>query len=176
MCLRHFGIDSYAMVEVRQHEDYGLEYVYYRSDGLRGKMCGNGARVFASFVKISGIHAGTDDVTFLAGDGVHYGNYDSDTEQGWASIKDISESNVNQISPNEYILNTGVPHMVVFVDFDVQKMEDFADQAKVLSKKWSQYRTETSSLLVSFVREEKGILHARCFQSDVCKEDISCGT
>ena len=61
-------------------------------------MCGNGCRVFASFVKISGIHAGTDDVKFLAGDGMHYGNYDPETREGSATFKDIAVSSVEKVS------------------------------------------------------------------------------
>ena len=74
--------------------------------GIINTMCGNGCRVFASFVKISGIHAGTDDVKFLAGDGMHYGNYDPETREGSATFKDIAVSSVEKVSeprwPNSY--------------------------------------------------------------------------
>ena len=54
-----------------------------------------------------GIHAGIDDVSFLAADGVHHGNYDPKTREAWTSIKDVPASNVTKLSANEYIVNTG---------------------------------------------------------------------
>ncbi len=150
MCLRHFGVDADGLIEVRQNKEHGLQMVWHTGLGFINTMCGNGLRVFASFVKISGmsirfsfdwtssdkglyffelytvcilgmetylkcfillhlagIHPGVDDVPILAGDGMHYGNYDADKREGWGSFRDIPVSAIDEVADNEYILNTG---------------------------------------------------------------------
>ena len=126
MCLKYSAIDSNGIAEVRQNREHGLEFVWHTCLGKVGIMCGNGCRVFASFVKISGIHTGIDDVTFLAGDGhMHLGNYDPETREGWASLTDVPDSKVVRISENEFISTAEhLPHMVVFVDYDVETIND----------------------------------------------------
>ena len=177
MCLRHFGVDTDGIVEVRYSEDKVLEFVWHTCLGVINTMCGNGCRVFTSFVKISGIHTGNDDVPFLAGDGMHYGNYNVETREGWATFRDIAVSDVRKISDTEYIVNTGVPHMVVFVDYDVSTIADANNHGEELSDKWGkQYRTKTSFLLVNYVQDKDGILHGRCCDRNLGKEPIACGT
>ena len=177
MCLRHFGVDTDGIIEVRYSEDKVLEFVWHTCLGVVNTMCGNGCRAFASFVKISGIHAGLDDVPFLAGDGMHCGNYNAETREGWATFRDIAVSDVRKISDNEYIVNTGVPHMVVFVDYDVSTIDDANKHGEELSDKWGkQYRTKTSFLLVNYVQDKDGILYSRCCDRNLGKEPIACGT
>ena len=178
MCRRYSAIDSNGIAEVRQNKEHGLEFVWHTCLGKVGIMCGNGCRVFASFVKISGIHAGNDDVTFLAGDGrIHLGNYNPVTREGWASLTDVPESEITRISENEFISRAEhLPHMVVFVDYDVETIDDANIYGEDLSKKWKDWTPKASYLLVNFVSEKNGVLHARCCTGSLGKEARSCGT
>ena len=64
---------------------------------------------------------------------MRHGNYDPETREAWTSMIDIKESSVVRLSESEYLLNTGLPHLVMFVDFDVRKMESFRTKAEVSS-------------------------------------------
>lgn len=175
MCLRYFGIDAYSIIEVKLHEEHGLEVVFLSVWGEVYNMCGNGCRIFVAFAKISGIHAGND-VTFLAGDGFHCGNYDQETREGWVSIKDIPSSNVTKLSATEYVVNTGIAHMVVFADFNVSEIEDINKHGEGLAEKWKQYAKGYADLIVNFVYEKDGILFSRCCDKNVGREIVACGT
>ena len=154
-----------------------LEFVWHTCLGPNNTMCGNGCRVFTAFVKISGIHPGIGDVTFLAGDGVHYGNYNAETRESWASLRDIPVSNVTKVSETEFIVDTGVPHMVVFVDYDVSTIDDANRYGQDLSESWGRkYRTKSSYLLVNFVQVKDGVLVSRCCDRTLGKEPMACGT
>ena len=180
MYLKHSGVDTNGIAEVKQNKIHGLEFVWHTCLGNVVVMCGNGCRIFAAFAKISGIHAKDDDVTFLAGDGqVHHGNYDLETREGWASLTDVSVSEILRISDNEFISTSEyLPHMVVFVDYDVRRIDDANKYGREMSKMWNKYTPNAAFLLVNFVNEENGVLYARCCTLTLGKEprSMSCGT
>ena len=146
--------------------------------GFENTMCGNGTRVFAAYLRISGINAGTDDVTFLAGDGIHHGNYDPHGRESWSSILDIPTSEVTTLSEKEYIVNTGMPHLVIFTDYDVTQMSDVYEKGVLLSEQFHKYAgpRATEHVIVDFVFEKDAILYSRCCNKNLGKENISCGT
>ena len=176
MCLRHFGIDTCGIVELKQHQDYGLEFVFHTPKGHVGSMSGNGCICFVTYAKASGIHPQHNDVTFLAGDGIHRGNYDPRTREGWTSMADIEQPKITKVSSTEFILNTGVPHLVVFTDYDVREIEDIFSHGEDLTEKWKQFETKTSRVKVLFVYEKGGILHSRSCDKDLEREPVSFGT
>ena len=176
ICKRHFGIDADGIIEVRRHPEHGLEFICRSRLGAVYKMCGNGSRIFVTFVKMAGIHAGTDDVTFLAGDGIHHGNYDPQTREAWVTIRDIDASSVKMISENEYLVNTGLPHMVVFVDYDVREIEDAYQHGYEMTEKWKEFNVGTAYVIINFIYEKDGILHSRCCNRNIAGEIIACGT
>ena len=150
--------------------------MFHTPKGHVGTMSGNGCICFVTYAKASGIHSQLNDVTFLAGDGIHSGNYDPRTREGWTSMADIEQSKITQVSSTEFILNTGVPHMVVFTDHDVREIEDIFSYGDDLTEKWKQFETETSHVKVLYVYEKDGILHCRSCDKDLGREPISCGT
>ena len=67
--------------------------------------------------------------------------------------------------------------MVVFVDYDVSKIDDANVYGKELREKWEpKYQTKTSCLIVEWVQEVGGVLHSRCCDGNLGKEPIACGT
>ena len=121
LCDRHFGIgaDGLLAVEPSDHGTADFRMRYYNSDGGEAEMCGNGARCFARFVQ--GLRrADPERVRFLTPAGLIIGEYTGD------------DVRINMTSPTEvqlcqsadfgwgeveyHFLNTGVPHVVLFVD------------------------------------------------------------
>ena len=177
MCRRHFGVDSDGIIDVRCEGESGFHLGWRTCLGFENKLCRNSTRAFVAYLKISGIYAGNDDVTFLVGDGYHYGNYNPDTRESWASILDVNQSNVNVVSEKEYVIETPMPHLVIFTDYDVTQMSDMYQKGVGLSEKFKQYTGEgAANVIVDFVFEKDGILYSRCCNKNLGKENISCGT
>ena len=176
MCRRHFGIDTCGILEVKNHQDYAFQFIFHTPSGHIGRMSGNGCICFVTYLKTSSVYGKSDDVTFLAGDGVHYGNYDPSTREGWTSMVDITQSNVTQVSKTEFFINTGVPHLVIFTDNDVRGVGNLETRGESLSEEWREFETESSHVKVLFAYEEEGILHCRSYDKDLGREPVACGT
>ena len=118
-CDRHRGVgaDGVLLVELpASNADFRMRY--YNSDGGEAEMCGNGARCFARFVnRIAGPFS---NVSFETIAGVIHAEFDGDlVKLGMSKPSDIALHRTLEIDKQKLIshfINTGVPHVVVFVD------------------------------------------------------------
>jgi diaminopimelate epimerase len=121
LCDRHFGIGADGLLAVEPSDDGSADFRmrYYNSDGGEAEMCGNGARCFARFVQ--GLRrANPERVRFLTPAGLIVGEYVGEDVR--INMTPPSEEQLNRSADfgwgiTEYhFLNTGVPHVVLFVD------------------------------------------------------------
>jgi diaminopimelate epimerase len=118
-CDRHRGIgaDGVLLVESpASNADFRMRY--YNRDGGEAEMCGNGARCFARFVnRVAGPFS---DVSFETIAGVIHAEFDGDlVKLGMNKPSGIALHRTLEIGEQKLIshfINTGVPHVVVFVD------------------------------------------------------------
>ena len=118
-CDRHRGVgaDGVLLVEPpASNADFRMRY--YNRDGGEAEMCGNGARCFARFVnRLAGPFSS---VSFETLAGVIEAEFDGDlVKLGMSKPRDIALHRTLEISEQKLIshfVNTGVPHVVVFVD------------------------------------------------------------
>jgi diaminopimelate epimerase len=121
VCDRRFGVGADGLLAVEPAPDATADFRmrYYNADGGEAEMCGNGARCFARFVQ-SMPRVDAARVRFLTPAGLITGEYLG------------SEVRVNLTAPTEtrvkqradfgwgeieyHFMNTGVPHVVIFVD------------------------------------------------------------
>jgi diaminopimelate epimerase len=165
LCDRHFGIGADGLIMTEECEGFDFRMYYFNADGSPGAMCGNGARCAAHFV-MSGI-TGFRALKFMAGDGVH-----TATPTGLNSIE-ISITDVSGIreSPDGILVNTGVPHLVVFTDDNTQT--DMVTFGRAL--RWSQaYAPE--GVNVNLVSITGGKISVRTYERGVEDETLACGT
>ena len=160
MCDRKFGIGADGLILLRNHETFDFEMLYFNSDGYLSSMCGNGGRCIVHFVNYLKI---IDNATkFIAVDGVHEARIDGkDVHLKMQNVKNIIEEN------NCYILDTGSPHYVKFVN-DISNL-DVLNQGKIIRKKF------TDGINVNFVEIGNNIL-VRTYERGVEDETLSCGT
>ncbi len=163
ICERKFGVGADGLILLRKHSDYDFQMLYFNSDGKQSTLCGNGSRCIVSFAKYLGLI--DDKCKFLAIDGPHE-----------AFIKDnlisIKMSNVDSVikDNDSYIVNTGSPHFVSFVnsisDLDVKKMGAEIRYSEQFKK---------DGINVNFAQVSDGI-KIRTYERGVENETYSCGT
>lgn len=165
LCDRHFGIGADGLILIEESSGYDFRMLYYNADGSPGEMCGNGGRCAAHFFMRH--FSGPRNLSFLAGDGPHTARV------AGHDIIEISVSDVTEAreTPDGILLNTGVPHLVIFTD-DTE-MDDFVTFARGL--RYSP-RYAPEGVNVNLVSLTDSGLRIRTYERGVEDETLSCGT
>ncbi|TSA31720.1 MAG: diaminopimelate epimerase [Porphyromonadaceae bacterium] len=175
LCDRHFGIGADGVMLVGPSKDFDFEMIFYNSDGYPAEMCGNGGRCIAAMASQSGIF--TKQTRFLTTDGPHEAEV---TSEGWirlrmTEINDIELVKIKKLEPyamgNAAWLNTGVPHLVVFVsDLDAVNVEKAGRTYRNLD------HFSPAGTNVNFVKVAGQALYVRTYERGVEGETLACGT
>lgn len=175
LCDRHFGIGADGLMLVNLSKDYGFEMVYYNSDGKPAEMCGNGGRCIAAMASLSGIF--TQKTTFISTDGPHEAELTGENRvrirmTDVNAIKRIEIPGTDKLSSHQPIfLNTGVPHLVLFVN-NIEEI-NVNESGRYLRSMDIFYPQGTN---VNFVKADNNILQVRTYERGVEAETLACGT
>lgn len=167
LCDRHFGIGADGLILVNPSDNAGIDYemLYYNADGRVGSMCGNGARCafhFAQSLKLAG-----NEAQFLAYDGAHTATMHEDLIS--VSMRDVNV--VQQPSLNVFILDTGSPHYIRFVE-DIGVVDVLVEgRAMRQSPEFSK-----NGINVNFVQVLNDGIRLRTYERGVEDITLSCGT
>ncbi len=165
ICARHFGIGADGLMLLNNSTEANFGMTYYNSDGNQSSMCGNGGRCITAFAKHLGIIE--DAATFMAIDGLHHstisGNYIELHMQNTVGIAEVE---------NGFILNTGSPHLVQFVDN--AKAVDVRNAGAAIRYN-EVYNKEGINVNFTEVRADK-TLFVCTYERGVEDETLSCGT
>lgn len=169
LCCRHKGIGADGLMLINTHRDYDFIMKYFNSDGREGSMCGNGGRCISAYFFHN--FQKKNHLVFNAVDGKHIAeiiNHKGKITQVRLQLNDVLKV---MIDNDAYILNTGSPHLVKFVD----KLDDIDVVAEGRSLRYSEkYKTE--GINVNFVELRDNELYARTYERGVEDETLSCGT
>lgn len=165
LCDRRFGIGADGLMLIEECDGYDFRMHYFNSDGSEGKMCGNGARCAVHFAMKT--FAGFRDLTFIAGDGLHTARLRDDNNIE-VSISDVTGM---METPDGILVNTGVPHLVVFTDDN--ENADMVAFGRPLRHS-QRYAPEGVNVNLVSVTEER--LKVRTYERGVEDETLSCGT
>lgn len=164
MCDRRFGIGADGLIKLNSSEGYDFEVDYYNSDGSKS-FCGNGARCAVAFAKSKGIN--TSHVKFVAIDGEHEASQ-------VGAIVSLLMNDVNAVvfTEEDFVLNTGSPHYVRFVQ-EAEQLAVFEEGQKI---RYSDTYKE-KGINVNFVEPVgRNELYIRTYERGVENETLSCGT
>lgn len=168
LCDRHKGIGADGLMLLQHSDKYDFEMKYYNSDGLESTMCGNGGRCIVSFAFDVGIQKA--EYKFMAIDGIHEAKIlqlsrtEKIIELGMIDVESV-------IQDNDFIINTGSPHHLSFLD-DIKNLNVFEEGQKI---RYSQkFRSE--GINVNFVEEHENKLFVRTYERGVENETLACGT
>ncbi|MBM3414557.1 MAG: diaminopimelate epimerase [Bacteroidetes bacterium] len=167
LCDRHRGIGADGLMLLQEKEGYDFEMKYFNADGREGSMCGNGGRCIALFAKKAGIQK--QHFHFLAIDGPHEAHIRS------AHVVALRMKDVNciQEQQGDFMLNTGSPHIIRFVQ-DIEQIDVVKEGRAIRFSK----AFEAEGINVNFVETKKGegSIQLRTYERGVENETLSCGT
>ncbi len=164
LCNRRFGIGADGLICIFKHDDFDFEMKYYNSDGSRS-FCGNGARCAVAFAHSLGLFK--NDTHFLAIDGEHHASMGTNhVHLLMAEVDSVSKDN------DAYVLDTGSPHFVSFVnDIDKKDIVKFGREIRYNEK------YKVSGINVNLVeRVDSQELKMLTYERGVEDETLSCGT
>ena len=165
LCNRRFGIGADGLILLQEHNGFDFEMIYYNSDGRVSSMCGNGGRCISAFAKKLGIIK--QHCRFLAIDGEHEAEV---TANDWVELK-MKDVTFGERGEDYFVLDTGSPHYVVFV-------EDLDDINIVENGKAIRYSAayKKEGINVNFVEKTKEGILVATYERGVEDETLSCGT
>lgn len=166
LCDRRFGIGADGLILLEIEKGYDFRMVYYNSDGRESTMCGNGGRCITAFAQVLGVSA-QEGFSFIAVDGVHEARI---MENGQVSLQ-MRDVPTVEVGEDYYLLDTGSPHYVVFV-------EDLRDINVVESARVIRYsdRFRKDGVNVNFVEPLFDGLRVYTYERGVEDETLACGT
>ncbi|MFA9390497.1 MAG: diaminopimelate epimerase [Prolixibacteraceae bacterium] len=164
LCHRRFGVGADGLMTLENVADFDFKMTYYNLDGFEASMCGNGGRCIVAFARKLGIVA--NEAKFLAADGAHQAFIDN-------KLVNLQMINVNSIDvlADGYSLNTGVPHLVHFVD-DLHVVDVNIEGRQLRYD--ARFQPEGTN--VNFVKQEGDHLTVYTYERGVESETLACGT
>jgi len=164
LCNRRFGIGADGLIQIFDHLSNDFEMRYFNADGSRS-FCGNGARCAVQFSYKLGLFKGK--AKFLAIDGEH----EAELVDNSIALK-MSDVSVWENNEDHFIIDTGSPHYIKFVDqLSEYDIVDFGKSIRY-SEKYKAFGINVN--LVETVA--KNSLSMATYERGVEDETLSCGT
>jgi diaminopimelate epimerase len=165
LCDRQSGIGADGLIVLVPHAVYDFEWEFYNSDGSDADMCGNGSRATAHYAVHNNLCQ--DKMKFLTTAGV----IEATVENNQAEVKLTEPKMLDSVIVEEgfkwQLFDTGVPHLVTFVD-----------DLKVYSKDIAKEMRNKYDANVNFAKidTENRTIHVRTYERGVEDETLACGT
>lgn len=170
LCDRRFGVGADGLLQLSKADGVSFRMVYFNQDGSDASFCGNGARCICAFAVHSGVVPADAEFHFVAGDGPHRAMYRSRD-----CVVDLQMSPVKNVvsqPDGAYVMNTGVPHYVTFVDnLEAVDIMSVAPQIRFSP------RYAPDGVNVNFVKIlGDDSIAVRTYERGVEAETLACGT
>jgi len=169
LCHRRFGIGADGLILLRNDAHADFRMIYFNADGYEGSMCGNGGRCIAAFAHL--LRPDAFHFQFQAYDGLHLAEIPGITEDGFMVKLSMSPVQVPSQNENDWVLNTGSPHYVRFVE-DAASL-DVNHEGRRIRNSGTFLR---EGINVNFAEIHTDGLTVRTYERGVEEETLSCGT
>jgi len=174
VCKRRISVGSDGLIFIENSDRCDFSWRFFNSDGSEAEMCGNGGRCAACFAVLNGIAVSKLSFETIAGV-IH-----ADVEGSQVKIQ-LPEPKNMEMDSNFVIdgkslvlhsINTGVPHVVLFVeDIDSVQVKDLGAKIRF------HQRFQPAGTNVNFVSQVKdNMLNIRTYERGVEDETFACGT
>ncbi len=178
-CRRKLSIGADGLILIENDDEVDFSWVFFNSDGSIAEMCGNGARCAARFCYLKGI-VQTEKMTFRTIAGLIDAEVmDSRVKVKIPEVRDIELDIALDLGNGNFLpvhfINTGVPHVVVFLE-SLQELESF-DVVNLGRLIRFHERFQPAGTNVNFVfAESTDRVHIRTYERGVEDETLACGT
>jgi diaminopimelate epimerase len=169
LCHRRFGIGADGLILIEESGLYDFRMKYFNADGREGSMCGNGGRCAVAFTSFLGIIS--ESATFEAIDGIHEATILNKSGNECLVALKMNDVNQFEIDGTDFILNTGSPHFVRFME-DIQSLNVVEEGRKI---RYSEPFAK-DGINVNFISCNNGVFNLRTYERGVEDETWSCGT
>ena len=179
LCDRHRGIGADGLLAVEPAErGADFKFRYYNADGGEAEMCGNGARCFGRFTAHL-LKEVPDRVTFETMVGTLTAEMvGADVRLAMAQPKDLqltTGATIPGVTAPLHFINTGVPHVVVFVPGgEVFEELDVFTHGQEIRQHAAFAPAGTNANFATVL--QPGHLEIRTYERGVEDETLACGT
>ena len=163
LCHRQLGVGADGLLLIQPSEKSDVKMRIFNADGLEAKMCGNGVRCVAHFLGRKTVTIETLGQIIRA----ELAHHQVCVDMGSYLWKNGLELRGTQV----YLVDTGVPHAVVFVN-DLEE-KDFVKAAREI-RFLSHLQPEGAN--VNFAKIQDNKIYVRTYERGVEDETLSCGT
>ena len=168
LCHRQDGVGADGLIVVVPHDTYDFEWEFYNSDGSHADMCGNGSRACAHYAYNNDL--APQKMAFLTGAGVIRAEVTDNTPKSGMVLSELTppqilDTDIVEDGNSWWLLNTGVPHLVKFVD-DIKKLD--IGELRAMRYKYN------ANVNIAMVDGKS--LHVRTYERGVEDETLACGT
>ncbi len=174
VCMRSISVGADGMIFIEGSDRSDFSWRFFNSDGSEAEMCGNGGRCAARFSVLNRI-AGSN-LSFETIAGIIRAEVKDEHVKIQLPEPKNQEMNIeldtDGQSFNLHSINTGVPHVVIFVE-DIENTDVKSLGAKIRFHPHFQ----PAGTNVNFVsQEKKNVLNIRTYERGVEDETFACGT
>jgi len=170
LCNRRFGIGADGLMLLESDSEKDFRMVYFNADGFEGSMCGNGGRCISAYAfELLGLER---EMMFSAFDGPHRAKILSHQGNSYAVRLEMKEVHKPQPFDNDWILDTGSPHYIRFVEqLELISVPELGRQIR------NSAEFKTRGINVNFVQHlDSDSIAVRTYERGVEDETLSCGT
>lgn len=174
ICRRRYSIGADGVLLLERSDNYDFRMRYFNADGGEVEMCGNGGRCIARFAYEEGIV--DKEMVFESVAGVHRAKIIGDNVKlGMTEPADLEldfELIIDGKRYNACFLNTGVPHVIIFVD-DLKNFDVHSIGRKIRYHD----RFQPGGTNANFVKVvNQHTIQIRTYERGVEAETLACGT
>ena len=169
---RKFGIGADGVMTLEENTPNNYYMRYYNPDGSQVGMCGNGSRCFGLFA----FHRGISDkpLKFTALDGEHSINIEQYFgDSAILKVELIEVEQIEKISDNEYFMNTGVNHLIKFVD-DLDSVDIIKEGSEIRYSTRFESVGGTNANFIKIINSTE--IEISTYERGVENETLACGT
>ena len=181
-CNRKMGVGADGVILLDYHLNSDFKMLYINANGVEGSMCGNGGRCIVAFAQFLGII--DKETEFMAYDGLHKAKIEEKTVAppiegignlvNWVALEmgDVDQIAVDKDQSADYVLDTGSPHYVQFVE-SIEKVDVLGEGKKI---RYNDHYKE-KGVNVNFVEiTENQTLNICTYERGVEAVTLACGT
>lgn len=172
LCDRHDGVGADGLVVLLPHERFAYAWEFYNADGSKADMCGNASRCVAHYAVSHKI--APKNHSFLSGAGeIKVRVARNMVEVNLGEVKILRENIIesfDEFALNFALLDSGVPHLVAFVDMNLKdKISKNLAFLKLLRDK---YNANVNLAVIT----DKSTISLLTFERGVENITLACGT